>query len=104
VSGAQLTRRDDRTWSLEGDVTLASVPVLLDQAEQLFEAGAKRIVDLARVRRIDSSSVALLLEWQRQAQARGLELRFRNIPWQMVAIARLCGVDALLSLDAMAAA
>ena len=94
MNGTRLEQGADRSWSVAGDLTLETIPELLKQQPAL--AG---IVDLAQVQRIDSAAVALLLEWQRLARGRSGEVRFRNVPRQVLAIAGVCGVQPLLSLQ-----
>ena len=64
------------------------------QAYPILIKGLKRL----EYRGYDSAGVALLIEWQRQAQKHNKSVCFINIPSQMLAIARLSGVDDLLSL------
>lgn len=53
-------------------------------------------ISLAAVEEADSSALALLLEWQAQARARGQALRFEEPPESLRVIARLTGVAPLL--------
>ncbi len=55
-----------------------------------------RTVDLAEVTEMDSSLLALMLAWLRDAKARSRELAFANPPESLRTIARLYGVDGLL--------
>ena len=55
--------------------------------------------DLSAVTSVDSAAVALLLDWQRQAQARGATLVLRGVPAAITSLAKLYGVDGLLGLD-----
>ncbi len=96
---ARLHRHDDNLWRVEGDLDLDAVPNLLEESVQLWQSGGTCVVDFAHVRRIDSSSVALLLEWQRQARQREVTVRYRNVPHQLLAIAQVCGVKGLLPLE-----
>ena len=52
--------------------------------------------DLLAVTRCDSSAVAVLLEWQRAAQERGLSLAVVSPPAGLVSLATVYGVDSLL--------
>jgi len=61
-------------------------------------------VDLAAVTEVDTAAIALLLEWQRQAVARGGRLVFSSVPADIDSLARLYGVDRLLALDDQRAA
>ena len=94
----QLVAGDDSCWRLEGDVTLASVPQLLRSSASLFEsASTAAVIDLASMRRFDSSSVALMLAWIREAKNRSIKLWFRNVPDKVMAVAGMCGVAEILS-------
>jgi phospholipid transport system transporter-binding protein len=54
--------------------------------------------DLKSVTEVDTAAVALLLEWQRQAIARGGRLALAGVPADIASLARLYGVDELLDL------
>jgi phospholipid transport system transporter-binding protein len=74
----------------------------MDSASALLEASAPRalpasgVVDLARVSRVDSAGVALLLAWKRRAAAEASALHFTGIPPSMASLAQLYGVQELL--------
>jgi phospholipid transport system transporter-binding protein len=78
--------------------------ITTDNAAALIDAGARAIrggdatFDLAAVTEVDSSAVALLLAWSREAQAAGATLRLEGLPEDIVSLARLYGVDQLLGL------
>jgi phospholipid transport system transporter-binding protein len=55
--------------------------------------------DLSAVTEIDTAAIALLLDWQRQALARGSRLRLSGVPADIASLAELYGVDELLHLD-----
>jgi phospholipid transport system transporter-binding protein len=63
-------------------------------------AGGDFAFDLSAVAEVDSAAVALLLEWQRQAVARGGRLVLGGVPADIASLARLYGVDSLLDLGA----
>jgi phospholipid transport system transporter-binding protein len=88
--------REGEVLRVDGRLTLETVPALLEEATAKL-AGARRI-DLAGVTEVDSSAVALALEWQRQAA--GATLAFDNVPESMRNLARLYGVSELLGIGA----
>ena len=53
-------------------------------------------IDFAKVTEVDSSAVALLLEWRRESERRSKALRFVNLPANLMALAELYGVDDLI--------
>ena len=85
--------------ALAGELTFATIPGVLAQSAE-FEARTdlpdKLVIDFTGVSGVDSSAVALLLEWRRQALVRGKTLVFTNLPANLVALARLYGVADLI--------
>lgn len=90
-----MIRREGERMVVEGALTLANVAALLDEGKAAIGAGA-RSVDLAGVGELDSSALALLLAWLRDARRQGRELAFTNLPQGLTTIARLYGVADLL--------
>lgn len=80
-----------------GAATLATVARLLEEGRAQIAAGVST-VDLGEVSELDSSALAMLLAWLREARARGRELAFVRLPEGLAAIARLYGVSDLLPL------
>ena len=62
--------------------------------------GGDSAFDLSAVKTCDSSAVAVVLAWQREAQARGVQLQLSGLPAGLVSLATVYGVDPLLGLDA----
>jgi phospholipid transport system transporter-binding protein len=58
-----------------------------------------RTVDLAEVSEMDSALLALLLAWLRDARTREQTIAVANPPESLRTIARLYGVDRLISLS-----
>lgn len=94
-----MIRREGRRIVVSGPVTLANVAGILEEGRRHLAEGV-RAVDLGEVTEMDSSLLALMLAWMRDARARGGELAFANLPESLRTIARLYGVDALLPVDA----
>ena len=73
-----------------------------DNAAALLQAGREAIrggdlyFDLQAVRSVDSAAVALLLAWQREAQALQACVTVVNPPAGLTSLAYLYGVDQLL--------
>jgi len=88
-------RRDGRRMIVGGPVTLANVSEVLEEGRRHLEEGV-RSVDLSEVTDMDSSLLAALLTWLREARAKERDLTFANLPEAAQTIARLYGVDGLL--------
>ncbi|ABO53410.1 STAS domain-containing protein [Burkholderia vietnamiensis] len=76
-------------------MTVASAKAALADGLARIDAGASA-VDCATLTQFDSSALAVLLAWQRAAQARGTTLDIVNLPPKLASLACAYGVDALL--------
>lgn len=94
-----MIRRDGRRMIVGGPVTLANVAAILAEGHRHLDEGV-RTVDLAEVTEMDSSLLAALLAWLRDARTKERELAFANLPEGLQTIARLYGVERLLPLAA----
>lgn len=90
-----MIRREGETLKLEGAVTLDTVPGLIAEAEEHIRKGTA-VIDFAAVTEVDSSAVALALEWVRRAERANIALRLVNLPESMQNLAKLYGVSELL--------
>ena len=80
---------------VSGALTLANVAAALELGNAVIGEGV-RSVDLGEVGELDSSALALLLAWLREAKRRERDLVFTNLPQGLTTIARLYGVAELL--------
>jgi phospholipid transport system transporter-binding protein len=90
-----MIRREGDRMVVSGPLTLAHVAEALQQGRSAIGEGARQ-VDLGAVTELDSSALALLLAWLREAKRRDAELVLRNLPQGLTTIARLYGVAELL--------
>jgi len=74
-----MIRREGRRIIVSGPVTLTNVTRLLEEGRRHLEEGVQS-VDLGEVTEMDSSLLALLLAWLRDAKARNQEVSFTNLP------------------------
>lgn len=77
---------------LPASATFAEATALLAQLD-----GADA-VDASQLQAVDTATLALLLEARRRAEARGATFQVTGAPPKLRALARLYGVDELLSL------
>ncbi|MFM0173511.1 STAS domain-containing protein [Paraburkholderia sediminicola] len=76
-------------------LTHASANAALAAGLQRIAAGANG-VDCAPLTQFDSSALAVLLAWQRAAQARGAAFEIVNLPAGLASLAQAYGVDTLI--------
>jgi phospholipid transport system transporter-binding protein len=100
MSEPQIEARGHGEVGVSGELTFATVMGLHGKAVPLFEKQAGDfVIDLAAVSRADSAGLALLIEWLRWAQRRGVTIAFRAMPGQLRAIAAASDLDGLLPLS-----
>jgi phospholipid transport system transporter-binding protein len=87
-------RREGERLVVSGPVTVANVGALLEDARA--QLAGVHSVDLGEVTDLDSSLLALLLAWMREARARGATLTFLRLPHELGTLAQLYGVAELL--------
>ena len=84
---------------VSGDLTFKTVKALLLESDKLVGPGSQvSQLDLAEVANVDSSGLALLLEWQSSARKQGRELGIIHAPSDLERLARLCEAQDLLRL------
>ena len=86
---------------LPAAVTLEHAPALLAQLGAAVEAAGPGplVIDAAAVTEFDTSALALILEARRRAQVRGKTLVVHGAPPKLLQLAKLYGVEELLSFD-----
>ena len=96
---AELRHLEHGAYSLSGDLDYASVAELCKSAPALFAAQIPETIELSSVSRSDSSGVALLIAWTREATIRARQLRFLDMPEQMKALVRVSGLQNILVIE-----
>lgn len=76
-------------------MTLTSAKALLAEGTGLI-AGSVTAFDLAAVTEVDSSGLAVLFGWLREAQRLGKTIRIVNLPQNLSSLAQVYGVGELL--------
>jgi phospholipid transport system transporter-binding protein len=84
-------------FELAGDVGFSDAARLLAEGDAAFGALQQVELDLARVARVDSAGLALLLEWALAARAAGRVLNYRNLPPAAASLAGISDVSELLA-------
>jgi phospholipid transport system transporter-binding protein len=96
VNSTGLHAAGNGCFQVTGPVVFATAGSLLASSHDLFAGTGPIRVDLAGVTRVDSSALALLIEWLRLARFGGREISFEGIPEKLRSIARLCGVEDMI--------
>jgi phospholipid transport system transporter-binding protein len=100
MSSSSIQADDKGTIHLGGDMNFVSTPGLFRELEsKLTDIGSILNIDLTEIDRVDSSGLALLLEWQAMAGNLGHSLHITNAPSSLMRLAKLCEADKLLDIS-----
>lgn len=91
------------TLALDGALLFETVPQALARTAEFVarpDLPDRLTIDFSAVEAVDSSAVALLLEWRRLAMRLGKTLVFVNLPANLLALAGLYGVAELIQPNA----
>ncbi len=86
-----MIERDANLCRLGGDVTLQTVPDLLQEARPLIQSGVDTL-DCAAIANVDSSALGLLLACKREAVSRQRDIKLINLPSSLHSLASLYGL------------
>jgi len=100
INTAQLEKVSMGHYILKGQLNFDSVPELWNENKSLlFDDESNTLeINLSQLERSDSSGLAILVEWYREAEQRNKKITFLNMPAQMYDMARISGLDEILPL------
>lgn len=84
-------------FELAGPLTIATASVYVDAARSHWPEEGDAVIDFTGVTEADSAALALIFKWQRDAEKKGRKIVCRNIPANVVELAKLYGVDHLIT-------
>lgn len=76
---------------LAGDITIDTVPSLLDEIRPLIRSGVD-MLDCAGVNNVDSSALGFLLACKREAQLQNHPINIVKLPASLLSLASLYGI------------
>ncbi len=97
MSDFEIKDLGDGRFSVIGKMTFATAEKILRASEEPFEEHSQLEIDLSGVTDSDSAGLALLLEWVTWANHSVREIRFKEMPEKILAIARTTEVENLLT-------
>ena len=93
MSKLTLTEQSPGHFTVEGSLTFASIDKHTPKSFGYLKGIDSICIDLAQVEATDSAGLALMVEWIRISRLSRVRLRFKNIPEQILALAKLSGLD-----------
>lgn len=99
MSVAKLESLGEGRFRVSGSLDAVTVVHILADSNKVFAPGAQIEIDLDGVTDSDSAGLALLLEWLRLGRIKEQIIRFRNLPPQIAALARISEVEDLFGVS-----
>jgi phospholipid transport system transporter-binding protein len=81
----------------KGAICFDGAAQALSSGLALIGRGENTTIDLAQVSEADSAGLAVLVEWLAHARQLDTAIHYANIPAQILAVARISDLDALLT-------
>lgn len=91
-----MIEKQEAGWYLTGNITLANVVKARAQGLKIILENKIDCLDLSAVASNDSSILALLLAWKREAKKKAIRLEYVNFSSSLASIIRLCNLKNIL--------
>jgi len=82
-------------YIVDGDLTFSAMDKKTVTTFKFLSGKKEIVIDLGGVGNADSAGLALMLEWIKISRSRKTSIKFRNIPQQLLNLAKLSGIDKL---------
>lgn len=78
---------------IEGDLTFSTIDKNTVKSFAFLNGAKEIVLDLSGVVSTDSAGLALMIEWIKYTRSKRVQLSFKNIPEQLLTLAKLSGFD-----------
>ncbi len=78
---------------IDGDLTFSTIDKQTVKSFAFLTASKHIVIDLGRVACTDSAGLALMIEWIKHTRHHRTQITFKNIPEQLLNLAKLSGFD-----------
>ncbi len=92
-SKLNIVSKGNGRWLIHGELTFASIHGKLVESPPFLRGGKNIILDFAQVNNTDSAGLALMIEWIKITRHYRIQLHFKNVPTQLLNLAKLSGLD-----------
>lgn len=93
MSRLNIIKQGAGRFAIDGDLTFATIDKQTLKSFSFLKVAKEVTIDLSRVSCTDSAGLALMIEWIKYARHNRTQLSFRNIPEQLMNLAKLSGFD-----------
>ena len=93
MSKLSIASKGNGEWLIHGELTFASIQGKFIDSPPFLRGGKEIILDFSHVTTTDSAGLALMIEWIKLSRHQHAKLQFRNVPKQLLNLAKLSGLD-----------
>jgi phospholipid transport system transporter-binding protein len=93
VSRLTIIKQNARHFIIEGDLTFETIDKQTLKSFSFLKSAKEITIDLSRVSSTDSAGLALMVEWIKYSRLNRAQILFKNIPEQLLNLAKLSGFD-----------
>jgi len=93
VSQLNIIKESTGHFVIDGDLTFATIDKQTFKSFSFLKAAKEITIDLSRVSSTDSAGLALMIEWIKYSRQNRTQIAFKNIPEQLLNLAKLSGFD-----------
>lgn len=91
-----MIEKQNGSWHLTGKITFANVVRVRTKGKKTILENKIDCLDLSTVISNDSSILALLLAWKREAKMMAINLKYINLSDNLKSIVKVCNVQTIL--------
>jgi len=96
---ASLKKVSETDFILSGDLIFSTSAIIYEENLSVFKNARSQLnISLSDVTHVDSSGLALIVEWYRIMKKNQQQLNITNMPTQMRDLARLSSIDELFNI------
>jgi len=95
VNKLSIVNEGSGRFIVDGDLTFQTIDKKTANGFAFLKTAKQITMDLGGVGNADSAGLALMLEWIKQARHKKVQLHFKNIPEQLINLAKLSGLSSL---------
>ena len=88
-----IVAQGDGHFMIDGDLTFATIDQTTINSVAFLTTAKHVTIDLSRVVSTDSAGLALMIEWIKYTRLHRTQIVFKNIPNQLLNLAKLSGFD-----------
>lgn len=93
MSRLNIIKESTGHFVIDGDLTFATIDKQTLKSFSFLKAAKEITIDLSRVSNTDSAGLALMIEWIKYSRQSRTQIAFKNIPEQLLNLAKLSGFD-----------